>query len=130
MPCKSLEWWEIRILKKDHYEYRGWKNKFHTKFYVAKKLSTGTQCLLGADWFRVSHTILKFSPEGVDMTIGEQQQKLTLVKSSTKCISNTMVAVYDTKENKKEEKEAKIAEVRTIDPYVSLAVKCTLNGKE
>ena len=106
--------------------------KFNQKFFVAKRLGTNTQCLLGTDWLRESNAGLKYSKKGVKMTIGEEKQQLTLVKTSTKCIANNMVVIYDTVEKTKveakEDKVVKIAEVRTLDPYVSLAVKCTLEG--
>ena len=106
------------------------KERFKQQFYVAKKLGTGTQCLLGADWLRKSRTKLDFSPEGVKMYIGENQHEVQLVERTTKCIANNMIKVYDTKETKKEKREVKMAEVRTLDPYVSQAVKCTLTGKD
>ena len=64
------------------------------------------------------------------MNIGKDKQEIQLVNKTTKSIRNNMVKVYDTKTIEEEKREVKMAEVRTIDPYVSQAVKCTLTGKD
>ena len=103
--------------------------RFAQTVYVANRLGSGTEVILGMDFLKNARADLEFRKEGVRLSIYEGKKFIHLTNPRKKQRYTNTLTVYDAAYAEKKIPVAWAMEHRRINPYISSMVKVTIAGE-